>query len=176
MPTRIALFRGINVGGRNVLPMKELVRDLEALKLTNIRTYIQSGNVVFDTSSKSSAALERKIAEAIEKRHGFRPEVLIITPAQLAAAIEGNPYPEAEDEPKTLHLSFLAATPKAPDLDAMEKIKSPTERFHLAGDVLYLHAPDGIGRSRLAAQIEKHLGVPATGRNWRTVCKLLDMV
>ncbi len=175
MPTYIALLRGINVGGKNLLPMKDLVHDLESLDLTHIRTYIQSGNVVFQTSKKVAATLVRNIADIIEKRHGFKPDVLILSPNRLKTAIEDNPYPEAHAEPKTLHLSFLASPPTAPNIESLTKIKSPTERFHLADDVFYLHAPDGIGRSRLAANVEKLLGVPATGRNWRTVQKLMEL-
>ena len=175
MSKRIALFRGINVGGRNLLPMKELVRDLKSLNLKDIKTYIQSGNVVFQSPGKASARLDEKIADAIEKRHGFRPKVLILNADRLRGAIESNPFPEAETEPKTLHLFFLGTPPAAPDVDSLTRIKSPAERFHLTDDVLYLHAPDGIGRSRLAAKIEKSLGVHVTARNWRTARKLLDM-
>jgi uncharacterized protein (DUF1697 family) len=175
MPTWIALFRGINVGGRNRLPMKDLVRDLETLGLMDIRTYIQSGNVVFRSRDRSAATLEKKIADAIEKRHGFRPHIVILSVDQLRAAGESNPFPEAESEPKSLHLFFLASPPAAPDLEALKSVKAPSERFHLAGDVFYLHAPAGIGRSRLAASVEKRLGVPATARNWRTVRELIRL-
>lgn len=95
--------------------------------------------------------------------------------AVLEQAIKGNPFPEAEAAPNTLHLNFLDAIPAQPDLDALEKIRAPSERYLLQGDVLYLHAPDGIGRSKLAANMEHLLGVPMTSRNWNTVCKLREM-
>jgi uncharacterized protein (DUF1697 family) len=98
-----------------------------------------------------------------------------LTPEEIERAIEFNPFPEAESEPKTLHLNFLASIPKNPDLDALESIKSDRERFALKDRVFYLHAPDGIGRSKLAANTEKLLGVAITGRNWRTVCKVMTM-
>lgn len=176
MSTYIALFRGINVGGRNILPMRELVSDLESLDCEDVRTYIQSGNAVFRYSRKSAASLGAKIAKKIEDRHGFRPQVVILDARQLHKAIASNPFPDGEADPKTLHLFFLASPPPAQKLSALNKAKSSTERIHLAGQVFYLHAPDGIGRSKLAAKIEKLLGVPATARNWRTVVKLAEMV
>lgn len=176
MQTWIALLRGINVGGKNILPMAELRNDLETLKLRNVRTYIQSGNVVFDAASKSAAALAGKITRCIEERHGFRPRLLLLTPAQLTAAIEANPFPKAVSEPKTLHFFFLAEPARDADLQALEAVKARTEAYALTDAVFYLHAPDGIGRSKLAARAETHLGVVATARNYRTVEKLVAMV
>jgi uncharacterized protein (DUF1697 family) len=86
-----------------------------------------------------------------------------------------NPFPEAESEPKTLHVYFLASSPECPDLDALEGIKGERERFVLKDEIFYLHAPDRVGRSKLAANAEKLLGVPATARNWRTVRKVMAM-
>jgi len=176
MATWIGLFRGINVGGNNILPMAKLKSDLEALDLRNVRTYIQSGNVVFDASAKTAASLSKKIASQIEERHGFRPHVIILSCDDLLAAIDSNPFPRAAAEPKTLHFYFLAEPAVNPDKTALNKLKSPTENFKLTGRVFYLHAPDGIGRSKLAANAEKHLGVVTTGRNYRTVDKLRSMV
>lgn len=171
----IALLRGINVGGNNVLPMAKLRNDLEELGLENVRTYIQSGNVVFDASAKSAAALGTKIGKQIEQRHGFRPQLLVLTRQDLLAAVESNPFPEAVSEPKSLHFSFLAEPAADPDLKALDDVKAATERYELTDRVFYLHAPDGIGRSKLAANVEKHIGVAMTGRNYRTVEKLLSM-
>ncbi len=171
----IALFRGINVGGKNILPMADLRGDLKSLGLTQIKTYIQSGNAVFQTTEESSAVLETEIATLIEDRHGFRPQVLVLDADQLEEAITSNPFPEAAAEPKTLHALFLAATPAAPKMDSLSEAQSPSERYHLTERVFYLHAPEGIGRSKLAAKAERFLGVPATGRNWRTVLKLREM-
>ncbi len=172
----IALLRGINVGGKNILPMKELVRDLESLGLEDVKTYIQSGNAVFRAASVDAVGLGAEISATIEKRRGFRPQVLLLAAGELQDAVAANPFPEAEAEPKTLHLSFLAAPPPAPDLEALRAARAPSERFHLSDRVFYLHAPDGIGRSKLAAKAERLLGVAITGRNWRTVSKLREMV
>lgn len=176
METYIALFRGINVGGKNILPMKELVAVLESLGLQDIKTYIQSGNVIFRSKAADTAPLARKIGVAIKKNHGFEPQVLLLDSAALDKVIRGNPYPEAEAAPNTLHVNFLATIPPKPDLNALEKIRAESERFHLTGDVLYLHAPDGIGRSKLAAGMERLLRVPMTSRNWNTVSKLKVMI
>jgi uncharacterized protein (DUF1697 family) len=176
MKIYIALFRGINVGGTNVLPMKDLVALLEDIGSQNVKTYIQSGNAVFQNKEENASLLSNKIRAAIKESHGFEPQVLLLTPEEMARAIEANPFPEAESEPKTLHLHFLASMPKNPDLGALESIKSDRERFALKDKVFYLHATDGIGRSKLAANTEKLLGVAITSRNWRTVCKVMTML
>jgi len=176
MGTWIALFRGINVGGNNILPMAKLKSDLESLKLKNVRTYIQGGNVVFDSTAKTAATLAKKISGRIEKHHGFKPQILILDREDLLTAIKLNPFPKAVSDPKTLHFLFLAKPAADADTQALDNAKSPTENYRLTDGVFYLHAPDGIGRSKLAASAEKHLGVVATGRNYRTVDKLLSMV
>lgn len=174
MTTYIALFRGINVGGHNKLPMKKLRAILETLGYENVATYIQSGNAVFTTGDDRSS-IEAAIAGAIEKRFGFKPRVLILTQDEMQDAASANPFPGGEDDPGRLHLSFLTETPENPDLQKLEDLKSDTERFTLCGQVFYLHAPDGIGRSKLAGRLEKALGVPATSRNWRTVQKIMGI-
>jgi len=173
MKTYVALFRGINVGGTNVLPMKDLVTLLENIGSQNVKTYIQSGNAVFQSEEENASLLSNKIRAAIKKSHGFEPQLLLLTPKEIERAIESNPFPEAESEPKTLHAYFLASMPENPDLGALDNIKSDRERFALKDRVFYLHAPDGIGRSKLAANAEKLLGISMTARNWRTVCKVM---
>ncbi len=175
MSTCIALLRGINVGGKNTLPMKELVRDFESLQLKNVQTYIQSGNVVFQAAKNPARNLAERIATTIESRHGFRPQVLILSVDQLSEAIENNPFPEAEEDPKSLHLFFLESQATKADHESLAKAQAVSERYQLVDQVFYLHAPDGIGRSKLAANAEKFLQVPATARNWRTALKLSDM-
>ena len=176
MTTLIALLRGINIGGNHPLPMKDLSALLEGMGMRDVRTYIQSGNVVFRCDLKNKAALAAKIGSAIEAQHGFAPQVLLLDAAELRKAIADNPYAEAEADPKSLSLLFLAEVPQHPDLKSMEAIKTASERFKLVGKVFYLHAPEGFGRSKLAARAEKLLGVAASGRNWNTVCKLAEMV
>lgn len=176
MKTYIALFRGINVGGRNILPMADLVGLLKRLGAPRVETYIQSGNVVFEHDEKDASQLASRIGAAIKEGHGFEPKVLLRDAVQVMNAMASNPFPEAEAEPSTLHLYFLDSPPPNPDLEKLESIKSADERFELIESVFYLHAPGGIGRSKLAARAEKALGVAATGRNWRTVGRIVAMV
>jgi uncharacterized protein (DUF1697 family) len=171
----LALFRGINVGGNRILPMKDLVGLFEGDGFENVRSYIQSGNVVFRGASGTAAALGKRIAALVLKSRGFEPKVLVLRAPELAAAAAANPFPHVESDHKALHLIFLSAAPKAPDLEALNQLKAASERFVLKGRVLYLHAPDGLADSRLAARAERLLGVDATARNWRTVSRLLEM-
>jgi uncharacterized protein (DUF1697 family) len=175
MKTYIALLRGINVGGNNILPMKDLTALLEKLSADSVKTYIQSGNAVFRHEAESASQLSSSIRAAIKERHGFDPQVFLLELDELAQAMASNPFPEAESEPKTLHLYFLASTPQNPDLQTLDSLKQDNEQFELIDNVFYLHAPDGIGRSKLAVRAEKALGVAVTGRNWRTVCKIMAM-
>jgi uncharacterized protein (DUF1697 family) len=175
MGTYVALFRGINVGGRNVLPMKELAAALEPLGCRNVATYIQSGNAVFESRAQDGGRLAKRIAAEIRARRGFEPHVILLDAADVARAVRRNPYPEAEATPQYLHVGFLAGTPRGFDTDALERLRRPDERYRVSGRVFYLHAPRGIGASKLAAGAEKILGVPMTLRNWSTVSRLLEM-
>lgn len=175
MTTYVVLLRGINVAGKNLLPMKDLVVLLEGLGCRDVKTYIQSGNVVFRHASASTARLSGKIRDSIAERRGFEPAVLVLEPTAIDAAIRGNPFPEAETDPASLHVGFLATEPKKPDLKGLEELRKPSERFVLKKRIFYLHAPEGVGRSRLAAGAEKRLRVAMTDRNWRTVLRLRDL-
>jgi uncharacterized protein (DUF1697 family) len=175
MNTYIALLRGINVGGNNKLPMRELVTLLEGLGLQGVKTYIQSGNVVFQTERTDTTQLSQAITDAIRQNHGFAPYVLLQDLKTYQAALAANPFPEAEAEPKSLHLFFMDAHPQSPNLEALERVKAPNERFELIDQVFYLHAPDGIGRSKLAEQMGKGWGVNITARNWRTASEVMTI-
>ncbi len=175
MATYIALLRGINVGGKHSLPMKQLVQAMEAIGLKDVRTYIQSGNAVFRSPLKKPSELPRQLAIEISKQAGFEPHIQILTLDSWIDAIARNPFPEAETDPASLHLFFLATRATHPDLEKLGSLSKPSERFHLDAQVFYLHAPEGIGRSRLAAGVERLLGVPMTGRNWNTVCRIRNL-
>ncbi len=175
MTTYVALFRGINVGGKNSLPMQDLRDILSSLGCKHVQTYIQSGNAVF-TSKTDVRSLTRKIGDAIDKRFGFAPQVLLLTAERFRAIAEQNPFPDAENAPKHLHVAFLTSTAVDPDLEGLNAVKVPSEKFSLIGDAFYLHAPDGIARSKLAAKVDRSLGVATTGRNWNTVSKLIKLV
>jgi uncharacterized protein (DUF1697 family) len=175
MATCIAFFRGINVGGRNRLTMKELVLLFERVGIHGARTYIQSGNVAFRCTRQQRPELARRLASAARQAHNFEPAVQVITIQELEHAIAANPFMDARKDPSSLHLWFLSAAPENPDLETLERLKSSTERFKLDRKVFYLHAPDGIGQSKLAAAVEKCLGTDATARNWQTVTKTLEL-
>jgi uncharacterized protein (DUF1697 family) len=175
MKTYIALFRGINVGGSHLLPMRDLTLVLEKNGCVDVQTYIQSGNVIFRSAMSDASRLAQQLAGAVFRSHGFEPRVLVLTRTELEGAVAGNPFREAEETPKSLHLFFLVDRPKRPDLKSLEALLAKTERFALKGRVFYLHTPDGFGISKLAQRAERLLGVEATARNWRTVRTLLEM-
>ncbi len=175
MTTYVALFRAINVGGKNALPMKALASILGEVGCENVRTYIQSGNAVFTCQENNALVLSDRIREAVSKERGFEPTVLLLTPEEVEKAIAENPFPDAASDHKALHVRFLASLPIDPDLMALERLSCNGEQFQLKGKVFYLYAPMGVGKSKLAASAERVLGVPMTDRNWKTVCTLRDM-
>ena len=174
MKSLVLFLRGINVGGHHLLPMKELRGLLEELGCEDVRTYLQSGNAVL-RSKLAPNSLAKKVRSAIEQAHGFAPVILPLRREEIEEAAAANPFPEAEADPKTLHLSFLARAPKKPDLERIAEMAATDERWELDGRTFYLHAPSGIARSKLASGAEKALGVELTARNWRTVQKVLEL-
>lgn len=175
MTSHIALLRGINVGN-NPLKMERLHTIFAELGFADVRTYVQSGNVLF--SAKGTPA---HLSGVIEKKlHGetrLPVSVIVKTPAQLKRIIDANPFlKDAGVDPKTLHVVFLAkAAPKA-GLAALAAVESGTDRWLAAADVLYLHCPNGYGRTKLNnGALEKKLAMRATTRNWNTVKTLYKM-
>jgi uncharacterized protein (DUF1697 family) len=172
----LALLRGINVVGKNKVPMKALASALETAGFQAVRTYIQSGNIVFRSPSGDAGALAAKIARLVARKFGCAPAVLVISKAQLAAAVRANPFPDAQHNHKLLHLYFFDCPPKSPDIDSLRRIDAGREAFALEGSVFYLWTPDGFADSVLRSRVERCLGVPATARNWRTVNELLKLL
>lgn len=173
MSTWIALLRGVG-GGIRPLSMRELAAALEGIGLQDVRTYIQSGNVVF-SSAKGATRLAGEIERCIEKQFGFHSKTFILSVPELQRAAKGNPFPQADQKPQTLHLFFLAQPAKAAQIDAMNELKAKSEQFVLKSKVFYFYTPNGFGISKLAAKAERLLGVDTTARNWRTVGKLLEL-
>lgn len=171
----VALLRGINVGGKNSLPMPALVALLAELGVREIKTHIQSGNALFRSSAGNISQLGERLSAAIMSHHGFSPQVLILGLAVIEKAMVENPFPEAVADPGNLHLGFLAHPPERPDLAKLERLRRESERFWLGERVFYLYAPEGVGRSKLAANSERALGVVMTDRNWQTVSKIMDL-
>jgi len=173
MPTYAALLRGINVGGHNKVPMSELRRVVEALGHTDVTTYIQSGNVVFTaTKNVTPAAVER----AIKNEFGFDITVVLRTRAELQRVVKDNPFGRADL--KTVHVGFMASKPSAAtvrDLDGDHADQFEPDEFAIKGTNLYLHLPNGMGRTKLPPYLDRKLKVPTTVRNWNTVLKLLEL-
>lgn len=172
MKKYVVLLKGINLAGKNVLPMKDLVGMLEGLGCRDVITYIQSGNVVL-ASGLSAQALEKSISELISAEKGFTVPVVVLPVAAFKAAVAACPF--ASDEGKTLHYFFMESKPDSVNEPLLQSLCAESEQYELKGSVFYLYAPDGIGRSKLVMNIDKVLGVPATARNHNTVVKLLAL-
>jgi len=172
--TWVALLRGINVGGKNKLPMKDLTAMFVEAGCGNVRNYIQSGNVVFETAP---ARLSEVIEKRIEKQFGFRVPVILRNAKQLRAVVAGNPFLKAGAAPETLHVMFLADKPGAARVDALDPHRSAPDEFIVRGQEIYLRLPSGAGNSKLTnAYFDSKLATISTGRNWRTVNTLLEMM
>ncbi|MHB8234580.1 MAG: DUF1697 domain-containing protein [Solirubrobacteraceae bacterium] len=172
---QIVLLRGINVGGRNRVPMAALREALEQAGLGPARTYLQSGNVVVD-SSASPAALARDCERLIAERFELDIAVVVRTRAQLAKVVRDEPFGKTADNPKLYQVSFCSAKPDKAALDKVAERAAGGERLEVHGREIYAWFPDGVGRSRLAAQLStQSLGVTVTARNWSTVLALLEL-
>jgi len=176
MTAYIALLRGINVGGKNILPMADLVKILEGLGAQKVSTYIQSGNVVFHHQEVNSDEYSSVISNEIEKQFGFAPKVLLLTEEEFDRAMDENPFPVTDENGNTLHLGFLASEPENVSIEKLSALKTESEHYCLTPKVFYLYAPDGVGKSRLAAAAEKIIDVDMTDRNWNTVCKIKELI
>ncbi|HEY7833418.1 MAG TPA: DUF1697 domain-containing protein [Ktedonobacterales bacterium] len=175
--THLALLRGINVGGKNLLPMTALRALFLAAGCRDARTYIQSGNVLFTADEATAAALPGAIAERIAAEFGLRVPVVVRTAAQVGEVIRDNPYLAAGADPATLHVYFLAGTPDAARVARLDPDRSPPDRFAVRGQEVYLHLPAGMARTKLTnAYFDTQLATVSTARNWRTVTTLYDMM
>jgi uncharacterized protein (DUF1697 family) len=177
MTIYIAMLRGINVSGHKVIKMEHLRASFEALGLRNVKTYVQSGNVVFEAGKESAASLAAKIGKRILSDFRFPVPVFLKTADELERVIRDNPFLKqvAIDDSK-LHVTFLsAAAPPSAGKDLAALAEKP-EQFHVHGQEIYLYCPNGYGRTRLSnTAIEKKLGLEATTRNWKTATTLLAM-
>ena len=172
----VALLRGINVGGGNRLLKHELVETFAEEGCQDVRTYIQSGNVVFRAAASLVDGLSARMTAAIASSHGYQVPVVIRTGADFASVVGGNPFLAGGADPAKLHVGFLAATPDPARVATLDPDRSPPDAFEVGGDVIYLHFPDGVARSRLSNDyFDRTLGTVCTLRNWRTVCKLHEM-
>lgn len=177
MTASIALLRAVNVGGHNIIPMADLRALCESLAWRDVKTLVQSGNVVFRCQNHDPAALSKKLAAVIEKQFGFRPEVVVRTSAELRSVVDRNPFAKRKDiDPRKLLVNFLAGSPSAEAQVKVKQIKVGPEELKIDGRELYIYYPDGFGKSKLTNTVlERTLGTPGTTRNWNTVTKLLEM-
>jgi uncharacterized protein (DUF1697 family) len=174
--TYVALLRGINVGGRKTVPMAELRSALSALGLEDVATYIQSGNVVFRAPARDAESLAGAIERSIDETFGLSARVVLRTRDELSAVASGNPFLERGADESKLHVVFLDREPDASAVAELDPGRSPPDEFDVQGREVYLHLPNGMGRTKLTGDyFERRLGVAATARNWRTVAKLVEL-
>lgn len=172
----VALYRGINVGGNNPVKMEALRAMHAGLGHDEVRSYVQSGNVVFRAEG-TAKALEGGIAASFGKEFGFQAKVMVRGSGDWKEIVAGNPYPkETAADPKKVHVEICHGAPDRKRVEALLEKTGGPEAFEIVGHTLYMHAPDGIGRSKFAAGLERACAVPATGRNWRTVEALCEMI
>lgn len=174
MCTYIAFLRGINVGGNRKLPMADLRAFAQGLGLKIVQTLLQSGNLVFTSSVKSSAALEKTLEAETKKHFALDIDFMVRSAAQLNEVIARNPMPDqAKNDPSHLLIMFLKAPASAAGVEAIRATITGPEIVHADGAHLYIDYRDGIGTSKLTgAIIERKLATKATGRNWNTLTKL----
>lgn len=172
----IALLRGINVGGHNKLSKNDLVTLFEDAGCRQVKTYIQSGNLVYEAPCALAKELPILIAKAIHERHGFNVPVITRTAEELQAVIHGNPFLQDRGDEKALHVGFLADLPKEEHIATLDPQRSPPDEFTVRGREIYLRCPDGLARTKLTnAYFDSKLSTVCTLRNWRTTLKLLEM-
>jgi uncharacterized protein (DUF1697 family) len=177
MATYIAMLRGINVGSGKIVKMERLRASFEALGFDGVRTYVQSGNVIFESEQKSPAGLSNKIEEKIRRDFGFTVPVSVKTSKEMAQIVSDNPLVKEKGiDHSKLHVTFLSDPPPKTAVKVLEPLATDRERFRILNREIYLYCPDGYGNTKLSNNaIEKKLSVVATTRNRRTVNALLEM-
>jgi uncharacterized protein (DUF1697 family) len=174
MPTHIALLRAINLGGHNAVLMSELRELVESLGMPDVKSLLQSGNLVFRSARRTPAAMERLLEIETNTRFGISVDYFVRTADEWTRIVAGNPFPdEAQNDPGHLVVMFLKKAPRPADVKALSAAIRGPETVRHDGRQLYIYYPAGIGRSKLTgALIEKKLHSRGTARNWNTVLKL----
>lgn len=174
MTRLVILLRGVNVGGHGRLPMADWRKVLTAQGFDDVATYIQSGNAVL-TSDAPVDQVRAQVQDGIADHFGFRPACIVLTATELASHIAANPFPQAMDDPKSLHLFFLSG-PATLDAEGLQTHATKAEAFALLGDCFYLYTPNGFGRSDVAQKLDRYLKAEvSTARNLRSCLKILDL-
>ncbi|MEZ6234113.1 MAG: DUF1697 domain-containing protein [Phycisphaerales bacterium] len=172
--SHIALLRGINVGGKNRVTMAALVRLFEAAGGTDVRTYIQSGNVLFTSPPDRAVAVAEAVERGLEADLGVPSPVIVRSARALRRVIDACPFGDAE--PTHLHVMFLRDAPTKQAIAALDPDRSPPDEFIVRGSEIYLRLPKGAARSKLTnSYVDRTLGTVSTARNWRTVRTLAEM-
>ncbi|MCU1353613.1 MAG: hypothetical protein JWM05_2822 [Acidimicrobiales bacterium] len=177
MTTYVALLRAVNVGGRNKLSMQALRELLEDLGHTDISTYLQSGNVVFSSPVRRAETLAQDLEEALAADLGVAARVLVRSRSELEQVMSRNPYAATEPDLTKMHVFFLRNRPAKARVLGIDPDRSPPDEFAVDGREIFVHFPNGSGRSKLTATwFESQLDTTATARNWNTVSKLVDLM
>ncbi|HLF35605.1 MAG TPA: DUF1697 domain-containing protein [Cyclobacteriaceae bacterium] len=177
MNTYIALLRGINITGYKIIRMDDLRKIFESMKFRDVKNYIQSGNMVFRDPEKDAGSLVGKIEARLKKELGYEVKVIVRSPGEFKKIISGNPFlSDKQKDPGRMHVTFLSEKPGKDLIGAIHEIKYPPDEFYMAGKEIYVHCPDGYGKSKLNNTFfEKKLKTVATSRNWRTVNELFKI-
>ena len=172
----IVLLRGVNVSGKNKLPMAEFRTAMTNAGFSNVQSYIQSGNVVLEADEgHSKEDVSQKVQAVLSQSFDIQTPLMLLTEVQLKQSAHANPMGQDFEKTNWMFLFFLSEVPSSPNLEKLTELTTVNERWELLGDVFYVYAGDGAGGSKLIARAEKLLGVSATARNWKTVQKLLEM-
>lgn len=177
MPIYIALLRGINVSGHKIIKMEKLRLVLGELEFKSIATYIQSGNIIFETDIKDTTVLEDQISAAIEKHFGFEVPVMVLTPDELKTVVNRNPFKDqVMEDPMQPYVAFLSKKPETEALETLSSIDFGGDRFVNIDKTLYLFYAISAAKTKLSnVIIEKKLKLKATSRNWKTILKLIEL-
>lgn len=171
MTTWVVLLRGINVGASKRISMIALRKLVEELGYTNVSTYLNSGNIVFTTQMAPNKQIAKKIHDVIQLHLHMDIDIIVRTAEEMRAIVNGNPFPERAEEPKTLHVAFLAGTPGPKNVEKLADQARGEDDFRIIGNNIYLSYPNGVS----GAVFQPKLDMPQTSRNWSTVTKLADI-
>jgi uncharacterized protein (DUF1697 family) len=178
MKTFIAFLRGINVSGKNLIKMNELVIHFESLGYKNVRTYIQSGNILLEAEAKDNMLIEIAIHDKIMHEYGFYVPVLVKSAVQLKEIYNNNPFVNQRNlDIEKLHVTILSGIPRRDNAEKLGAFQSNNDEYIIFKDMIYLYCPDGYGRTKFSnIFFENNLKLSATTRNWKTVGKLVEML
>lgn len=176
MPVIISMLRGVNVGAHNRIKMDALRAVYESLGLEDVRTYVQSGNVVFYTEQGDLTGLAAQLEDGIEETFGFRSKVILRSAADMTDVVARNPFAERPDlDGGKLLVTFLATDPDPELIDRIHAISAGPEELYIDGRELFIYFPNGIAKSKLPMILEKVLKIPSTSRNWNSITRMLEM-